>query len=803
VSRHGTTADQATKKHFSPRAGNRLRACAAALATCGALLFPAGVAYAAGPADITTQVLAGSDITLSGDSIINLPGGTTTYNGAFSGQGTLTVAGTGTLVLTKDSSLTLPAAEQRQSVTTSGGNWPYPIISDPDPPTVVVDSGATLQYGDGGSAGVIGSYPYSSISGLTLNRDNIKVDGTLVLDISGGEYNLGTISGSGEVIQPRSAWGTLDLADDLPFTGTIGIGTGMNLGSAAFRLALPDAAAIDNDGSAIISARNYTLVIPENFYEANYGTDINFHTWQAGLIEMTGVDHYTDPSLDTSTIAHTVNFRGINIEGANVQWGDGSTDRFFLPATPSDSYINIHKDGSLAFDYDGPVTLDTPISGGIYHNSLSTPANASITISPTSGNAVTFAVPMNYHGTTTIGQGAALLLGTGQAGGDSSLLTGASNDAVVDDGVLTVRNTTTSVTLGDISGPGSLTQAGSATTTLVGATAYTGATTISAGSLALGQGADGLSASSGVSLTAPSAVFDLSRAGDQTIRQLSGVAGSTLRLGGNTLTIATSGATAFAGSITGSGAGVTTTGTGTLTLTGQADTPGGTWRLNQGSLVLGAGAALHLGSLIQAPGSTLSLNAGSSPQADAPIEADGTIQLGGTLTITEAPQLAPGQRLTLIQDTGASAITGTFAGLPQGANVTVDGHSYKIDYSADGGHDVDLTAPAAAASAAASSAKKSDAAVAAGAAGASAHGALQHAQAVPLTLVAFVAVPAVLLVGAAIVFLLLAARRRSGRRARRTPSDPSSAESNPAPATETPPTWPGSNDDTVFIQRIR
>jgi hypothetical protein len=381
-------------------------------------------------------------VTLSGPSIINLPSGTATYNGVISGQGTLTVAGSGTLVLTKDSDFTLPSADQHQNVTTSGGNWPYPIVTNPDQPAVIVERGATLQYGTDGSTGIIGDYPYTSISGVTLNHDNIEVDGTLDLDIANREYNLGTISGSGLISQPRNTWGTLDVADGLPFTGTIADGTGFNFGSAAFRLALPSAASVHNDGSAIISARNYTLVLPENFYEDQYGSDINFHAWQAGLIEMTGVDHYIDTSLDTASIAHTSNFRGINIEGANVQWGDGTTERFFLPATPSNSYIDIHRNGSLTFDYDGPVTLDTPISGGVCHASLSTPANASISLAATTGNAVTFAVPMNYHGTTTIGRGATLLLGTGTSGGDSSLLTGASNDQVVDNGTRTEREAT-------------------------------------------------------------------------------------------------------------------------------------------------------------------------------------------------------------------------------------------------------------------------------------------------------------------------------------------------------------------------
>jgi autotransporter-associated beta strand protein len=355
-------------------------------------------------------------------------------------------------------------------------------------------------------------------------------------------------------------------------------------------------------------------VLPENFYESQYGSDINFHTWQAGLIEMTGVDHYTDPSLDTASIAHTVNFRGINIEGANVQWGNGSTDRFFLPATPSDSYINIHNNGSLAFDYDGPVTLDTPISGGVYHNSLSTPAYASISLAATDGNAVTFAVPMNYHGTTTIGSGATLLLGTGESGGDSSLLTGASGDQVVDDGTLTVRNVSTGITVANVSGSGGLTQSGAATTTLAARTTTPGRRrSPRVLSRSGGPAAPASGRSSSLRLSAAGTTFDVASAGSgrlENVRQLSGVAGSAISLGSNTLSVSTSGTETYAGSITGTSGGLTTTGSGTLTLTGHVSTPGGALDVKQGTLAVGAGGAVNVGSLIQSAGSTLSLAPG-------------------------------------------------------------------------------------------------------------------------------------------------------------------------------------------------
>jgi autotransporter-associated beta strand protein len=677
--------------------GRAGRVWAAAALVVAAVLWGVGPARADAAADITGQLLAGRDIALHGDSIVNLPAGTTTYNGVLSGQGTLTVAGSGTLVLTRDSTLTLPVGSQRQSVTTSGGNWPYPIVANADPPTVVVERGATLQYGNGGAAGVIGHYPYAWPNiGLRLNQDNIQVDGTLVLDLNGPDVNLGTISGSGLVYQPRSAWARLDLAGTQPFRGVIGVGTAIGFGDASYRVALPNARAILNDGSAIFYARDYTLTIPQDFYEQNYGTDINYHTWQAGKIVMTGVDSYSDagpnssptlsdPSLNTRQIAHTVNFRGINIEGAAVQWGDGTTHRFFLPATPADSYINIHRNGSLTFDYNGPVTLDTPISGGVYHASLSTPAYATVTLSPTAGNAVTFATPQNYHGTTTIGAGATLLLGTGAAGGDSALLTGNAADAIVDDGALIVRNSTSPLVLSNVTGAGSLSQSGAAKTTLTGTTAYSGATTVNSGTLALGPASGGIGASSGLTLNG--GVFDISAAtADQSVKNLAGGSG-TVQLGGHVLTVASGASTNYSGTIAGSG-GLVKTGTGVLTLTA-ASTTGGGWRIEDGALALGGGTTVTTGGLTESAGATLVV----TPSATGPaVNVNGPLNLAGALTIKPAGAVTAGERFTVVHTSGPGAI-GTFTHLPEGAVFTVGGATFQITYHGGStGHDIVLTA---------------------------------------------------------------------------------------------------------------
>jgi hypothetical protein len=125
---------------------------------------------------------------------------------------------------------------------------------------------------------------------------------------------------------------------------------------------------------------------------------------------------------------------------------------------------------------------------------------------------VTFAQPQNYNGTTTVEAGAVLRLGTGKPvplnyvtinngvkstaliatySGDASLLTaqslaGSASDAIVDDGQLVVQNTSTAITLAGISGTGSFTQAGLATTTLM-ANTFSGGTTIAAGQVVAGD----------------------------------------------------------------------------------------------------------------------------------------------------------------------------------------------------------------------------------------------------------------------------------------------------------------------------
>ncbi|MFE9674795.1 autotransporter-associated beta strand repeat-containing protein [Streptomyces sp. NPDC006259] len=619
-------------------------AAAGALAAVAALLTTAPPAAAAGARDVTADVLANRDVTLSGPTAVTVPPGTTTYDGVFRGRGTLTVRGRGTLVLTRDSDFTLP--EPRQTVRTLGGNHPYVTVTRPDPPAVTVERGATLQYGDGGTAGLIGHFPYDTPA-FRLNQDNIRVDGTLRLSLRSA-YNLGTISGSGLITQPRFLWGTWDLSGTHPFSGVIDNGTQVNAGRPEYATSLPHVRKVLNQGTFTVDTPlGRTVTMGMDFYQREYGSDINIQSRPGGRVVLTGRYSWsdrggdTDPSLSDPALNWTpargnVNKRGTNIKGADVRWGDGTTSEIFMPGTAKTVYINLlaaRSRSKLTFDYNGPVTLGAPIGGGRFHDTLAAPGAGDIVIAGTRGNDVTFAAAQHYDGSTTVEKGAVLRLGSGTAGGDGSLLTGTDRRRIVNDGTLVVRNRKTAVSLSRISGSGSLVQAGAATTTLTGpAVTYTGTTTVREGTLALRDGAT-LADSRSVRLDSQRSRLD--------------TGGSALRVTGTL-----GGRGTVRGSVTNEGV-----------VTGGPTVDGDYTQRADGELVV----------------------------RTQPLKVTGKVRLAGGLDLAAVGDTTA-REITLLDHAGTTPVGGVFEGLREGAEVKLADTVHRISYRGGDGNDVVLTA---------------------------------------------------------------------------------------------------------------
>jgi len=163
---------------------------------------------------------------------------------------------------------------------------------------------------------------------------------------------------------------------------------------------------------------------------------------------------------------------------------------------------------------------------------------------------------------------------------------------------------------------GSLVIGPGASQDLGGVNTYTGSTTVMAGAALNINSSGSIAASSGVNLAGTGALFDISLSGvDQTIQSLSGVAGTTVQLGGNNLTVGSAASTTFAGTIDSTTGGLIKQGSGTLTLTFINTYSGGTTinagLINFNSLAnFGTGAiTLNGGGLQWASGNTLDVSA--------------------------------------------------------------------------------------------------------------------------------------------------------------------------------------------------
>ena len=304
--------------------------------------------------------------------------------------------------------------------------------------TLNITSG-TVQIGNGvttSAGGLVASTAPGAI--------NISADAKLTIHKPDAITIAATISGAGDLNQSGAGTTTLTGTNTYSGTTTISAGT-LKVGNGGATGSLGSGAVVDN--AALIINR-----------------DVSADTTIANAISGTGT--LTQAGLGKTILTGTNTYSGTTtISAGTLQVGNGgATGTLGSGAIVDNAALIIDRDASA------DITIANVISG----TGTLTQAGLGKTIL-TANN--------TYSGTTTISAGT---LQVGNGGATGTLGSG----AVVDNAALIIeRDASTDITIaGDISGTGTLTQAGLGKTILTGTNTYSGTTTISAGTLQVGNG---------------------------------------------------------------------------------------------------------------------------------------------------------------------------------------------------------------------------------------------------------------------------------------------------------------------------
>ena len=207
---------------------------------------------------------------------------------------------------------------------------------------------------------------------------------------------------------------------------------------------------------------------------------------------------------------------GTTIGAGTLQVGSGST----AGALGSGAVLN---NGTLVFNRSNALTVANAIGG-------------TGSVVKMGAGTTTFTGTNTYSGTTTITTG---ILQVGSGGVVGTLGTG----AVVNNATLSFNRSDALTVANDVSGTGSVSKAGAGTTILTGANSYAGTTTITAGTLQVGDGGTTGTLGSGAVVNSGDALLQQKRCAHRWRTSISGAgavrqmgAGTTVLTGANTYT---------------------------------------------------------------------------------------------------------------------------------------------------------------------------------------------------------------------------------------------------------------------------
>jgi len=417
-----------------------------------------------------------------------------------------------------------------------------------------------------------------NMSGYVIANSAVQRGGSIIL--SGGDHNTVKVSGKLLATSKRSSGGTVKvLGKQIVLTnkarinvsgatggGTVLIGGNTHGGGPEYNAdytyvssgAVIKANALTNgDGGKVVVWSN----IATNFYgliEANGGV----YSGNGGFVETSG--GYLDiTNAVVTALAKNGTMGTWLLDPTNIWIAASQANATAAGMQTTDTSANTGSGGNPNTFAGSGTIFDSLLTTGNLQTALGT-ANVIVTTTNASGTGVgniTVVDPITWSSTNTL-----TLTAANNIAINGAITTGAAGSALILNAAGTVTQTAA------IGGSGGLTQSGAGTVILSQANNYTGTTTISAGTLQVGNGGTTGSLGTGSVTDTASLVFNLSSA-TSVSNAISGTGGTLTQNG--TLTLTLTGSNSYTG---------TTTINGGLTLSGASGALTGTTNIivNQG-----------------------------------------------------------------------------------------------------------------------------------------------------------------------------------------------------------------------------
>jgi len=601
---------------------------------------------------------------------------------------------------------------------------------------VTMTSGTTsatgkLYVGDGATANNTNTVSVSggllNVSGIQFNRSNGSTSSTNALIITGGAVNLTNNMDFGNSGASNfSNFNSLTLGNGALGSGTLSVNTFNNLYTTS-----SNTNQILWNGGVLKAKNANNNLIPAsgiNVIVGGAGGDFDVNGVSSTInAQMSGTGGFvvanSSGTAGTLILAGSNSYTGATtVNSGTLQLGNASALGTTTAALTDNGAVNL---GGYSVTVDafsgsgtvsnGSLTVGSANGSGVFSGSFSGTGgltkNGSGTLTLTGTN--------TYTGATTV-IGGALQLGNGGTTGSLS-----TSSALVDNATL-VFNRSNTLTQGTnfaatISGSGNVVQAGAGTTVLTGSNSYSGGTTVSSGSLQVGN----VNALGTGGLTVNGGALDL-HGNNVSVPGFSGAGGNVTNTVGGTVafTANISGASSYAGSIA-DGAGIvalTKSGAGTLALTGSNSYSGGTTvrsgtlavsgsgtlgattgglTANGGVLDLGTtsqtvGAVTFAGGVVQNGGLTGTSFNGQSGTVSASLSGTGALSktTAGTLAVTGSNSYSGGTTVSSgsLQIGNANAL-GTGGLTVNGGSLDLNGNSATVSAFSGAGGTVTNTVP--------------------------------------------------------------------------------------------------------------